>query len=1061
MAVNDSFPQKARAQLLPNIVDHYAQVKPDAIYAEYPRSPYTYDEGYIQVTYMDFANAINGFAKWLTERFGPGNGEILAYIGPSDLRYPALVLGAVKAGYCIFVPSPRNSAAAHQKLFEKLNCTKLLVPNPPPAALTTVLEAQKVDVHETLTVDELLESHYPHFGYNKSYPDAANDRLVVLHTSGSTGLPKPIVWTHDTACKQMHMASLDAPDGLVTHDTMYRGSRLFLTLPPFHAAGIAYLTTIGIPAGMTLVLPISGVVPTAAGMVSAMKQTTVDVGLVVPSLVQELGRSPDLLDYCGQHLKYVMYCGGDLPEIVGDKVASTVGLVNLYGASELGMLSLLHGQPNRNPQKDWRYVQFNPRLGVHFRQENGNEFELSIIRSPDSEAHQTPFTIFPELDEYATRDLWVRHPDPTKANLWRWSARRDDVIVFLNGEKTNPISMEQRIAFANPEVSAVLVAGAQRFQACLLIELKGKKPLSPTEKEAAIERLWPSVEEANKDSPAHARIAKTHLLFTHPDKPMARSAKATIQRAQTMALYANELDSLYEDVNMLAKEKCEVTIGPGKTKDAIAISEYIRKSLAAISGVSEGKLIDEANLFQLGLDSLQTIIAARRFNVAFDLPAITPACLYLNPSISQLTKLILRRQRHIAGNEETSITELMNERDHTLKAHLARLDTSSKHTVILTGSTGRLGAYLLDALMRNPSVEHIYCLNRALDSAQLQRQRSALLCLPSAFEKSRVTFWTADLSRPDLKLSQEAFATLRGSSTMVIHNAWPVNFNMPLASFDAQLVGVVNLIKFCSSATKSPRLFFISSISSVMGHQSETKVVPERVIATNNPGPNGYANSKYVAEHIISQAAQTNLVRASIVRVGQVAGAIRTAGAWNRAEWFPSMVLSSLHIGALPETIGGVIDRIDWVPIDSLASILTELALGEKSSHYDGVPEVLHVVNTNPVAWETMRSWLVDTLSQDCCTRLETIPFESWFKRVRQDAESFRHSEGIADDELESILQKNPAANLLGFFESMASVSSPIEDVFDTRLTREKSQTLRTLVGVQREWIEKWVNEWL
>jgi hypothetical protein len=37
----------------------------------------------------------------LTKALGPGHGEILAYLGPNDLRYPALVLGAVKAGYCV------------------------------------------------------------------------------------------------------------------------------------------------------------------------------------------------------------------------------------------------------------------------------------------------------------------------------------------------------------------------------------------------------------------------------------------------------------------------------------------------------------------------------------------------------------------------------------------------------------------------------------------------------------------------------------------------------------------------------------------------------------------------------------------------------------------------------------------------------------------------------------------------------------------------------------------------------------------------------------------------
>ena len=88
--------------LLPHLVEDRARTNPDAIYAEYPVSSSSYDDGFRKITYADFANAINGIAWWLHQTLGPGqNFETLAYIGPNDLRYPALVLGAVKAGYVV------------------------------------------------------------------------------------------------------------------------------------------------------------------------------------------------------------------------------------------------------------------------------------------------------------------------------------------------------------------------------------------------------------------------------------------------------------------------------------------------------------------------------------------------------------------------------------------------------------------------------------------------------------------------------------------------------------------------------------------------------------------------------------------------------------------------------------------------------------------------------------------------------------------------------------------------------------------------------------------------
>lgn len=89
-------------ELIPNIVDHLAEVKPNSLYAEYPISTLSYQEGYRKFTYGDLANAVNGVAWWLSEALGPGKDfETLAYIGPNDLRYPALILGAVKAGYTV------------------------------------------------------------------------------------------------------------------------------------------------------------------------------------------------------------------------------------------------------------------------------------------------------------------------------------------------------------------------------------------------------------------------------------------------------------------------------------------------------------------------------------------------------------------------------------------------------------------------------------------------------------------------------------------------------------------------------------------------------------------------------------------------------------------------------------------------------------------------------------------------------------------------------------------------------------------------------------------------
>lgn len=1055
-------------ELLPNLVDYYARVSPQRLYAEYPRSPLSYEDGYRQITYREYANAINGIAWWLLDTIGSGKDETLAYIGPNDVRYPALVLGALKAGYCLFLLSPRNSVAANESLLKQMHCTKFVTPTPRPPPVAAVLDALELDALEVPSVEDLLSKEYPHFEYPKSYPENRDERMVVVHTSGSTGIPKPVVWTLETANRHMRLVALKAPDGHESQHSWARGKRQFMVLPPFHAAGLASMLFIGVPADMTVIVPTSGGLPTASSMVEASKHTSIDIALVVPSIVSELAQSPELLDYCSKNLQFLMYCGGDLPQAIGDTVASKVKLVNAYGATEIGLLSMIHSLSNRDSCKDWRYLHFHPSLGIDMRRVTNDEYELVLQRSPATEEHQLQFTIFPELNEYSTRDLFIRHPDASKPDLWRWSARADDVIVFLNGEKTNPVSMEQHIVASNPEVTAAIVAGSQRFQASLLLEY-GSKPLDARERAAAIEKIWPSIDQANKDCPAHARIARTHVIFTKPEKPMMRAGKGTVSRAGTVALYASELDALYADAERLSLDSESDVCGPGRVDDPQKITEYIRRSLASITGWTHEQIDSTENFFHLGLDSLQAITATRSLKRGFDLPSFTPNLIYLNPSLSGLTQATLKLMRDdLASKEAVKVTQL-RERNEILEEFLTQIDGPAphpitekpqRHTVILTGSTGSLGSYLLESLLKNPEVSHIHCLNRKKDSHQIQLSKREEYHLSTQLDTSRVTFWHANLSEKNLGLASDSYKLLQETTTIIIHNAWTVNFNLSLPSFRPDLSSVVNLVNFTASAHTSPHLFFISSISSVIGHRTESQITPEAAVTTESVAPNGYANSKYIAEQLLAHAAQTRSIRTSFARVGQIAGPVRTGGQWNKREWFPSLILSSAHLGAVPKDIGVNMGRVDWVPIDLLAEVLIDLALGDHSDSQS--VDVFHPLNLYPKTWAEIQPTIVKILASVSGKRLETVSLSSWVQMVRRDIETAGGNKGLVkDDQLARLLEKNPAAKLLEFFEEIAASGSEPDNVLDTRMTAQKSEKLRAVEGVKEEWIRMWVEAWV
>ena len=86
--------------LLNHLVDERAKYTPNAVWAEIPKSIGSYEQGFRQVTYSDLANAVNGAAGWLKERFG-GRPRFttIAYFGHWDIHYAVFLLAAVKAGF--------------------------------------------------------------------------------------------------------------------------------------------------------------------------------------------------------------------------------------------------------------------------------------------------------------------------------------------------------------------------------------------------------------------------------------------------------------------------------------------------------------------------------------------------------------------------------------------------------------------------------------------------------------------------------------------------------------------------------------------------------------------------------------------------------------------------------------------------------------------------------------------------------------------------------------------------------------------------------------------------
>ena len=97
---------------------------------------------------------------------------------------------------------------------------------------------------------------------------------------------------------------------------------------------------------------------------------------------------------------------------------------------------------------------------------------------------------------------------------------------------------------------------------------------------------------------------------------------------------------------------------------------------------------------------------------------------------------------------------------------LARLSTL-KLTVVLIGSTGSLGSYLLDCLLGSTQISKVFCLNRGSHGEDRQRTLDTSGGWIDEWG-DRVEFMTTELGKPRLELLDENYNLLVREASIII-----------------------------------------------------------------------------------------------------------------------------------------------------------------------------------------------------------------------------------------------------------------------------------------------------
>ena len=678
----------------------------------------------------------------------------------------------------------------------------------------------------------------------------------------------------------------------------------------------------------------------------------------------------------------------------------------------------------------------------------------------------------------------------------------------MTGKKFNPSSIEAGVRESNMVQEAVVVGEGRPYPALLVFLSSSTAGQSPRELEP---HIWDTVQQINKKGVSHAQIGREMIrIFDEGDVARPeKSSKGTIKRSSIATTFREEIDGLY------SPSSGDTTTGSLEEKDLSDVLDTVKETVE--NALPERNISVDAMLFEIGVDSIACVQI--RNSLQRLLPPGPNNRLPLNVvyecgTIKALADFIFQKHnshtRDMPANSlaENDIGKEMGEMARThvelqpqlldqILTYVGKQDDTiplparSGEVVLLTGGTGFLGVHILDQLRKAPAVAKVILLVRvpshtppnlyeaqarsrisqALECHHLQPLEHLDRARDSANINTTVSCLRADLSSPLLGLTTDSLRGVMNTVTRIIHAAWPVNFNLPLKGFTAQMQTITNLHNLIELTrrrrmSEDIQLIFCSSIASIGSAKTEDEELIKECIS-NNPlhsGSLGYSQSKWVAERIVAQLSAMSGYRAKVLRAGQLCGDTKY-GIWNKREAWPLMLDVSLRTfpasidersnAILPDLHKASVGPLAWIPVDVAAQAIVEIGLQADTrngymSHALGRPKeypadineeittdiVYHIIsNASNPTWADVQTCLQNTQYSEPITGIKgpvhVILAQEWL------------------DKLGALEIDHPAKNLLSLWRKnwRGSSSHPARKRYDTSRADEASRTMKEKVG--------------
>jgi acyl-CoA synthetase (AMP-forming)/AMP-acid ligase II len=246
---------------------------------------------------------------------------VVALLGVSDLDYIITVLALTKLGHPVLLLSPRLTRPAYLWLLKNTG-SKHVIYQPS-------FREKVTDLGENIATTEIItQARYGHPisqhedntnltpGFDTSVE--GGNTAWIFHSSGSTGLPKPVHLTQRGALanyrRNIEQLSL----------------RCFLTLPLFHTHGIGSLFR-AIMTGQPIHFYNASLPLTKDYLLQCLESHAFELFSAVPYALKALSESPKGVELL-KRLRLVTFGGSPCPDALGDMLVDNgVNLVSIYG----------------------------------------------------------------------------------------------------------------------------------------------------------------------------------------------------------------------------------------------------------------------------------------------------------------------------------------------------------------------------------------------------------------------------------------------------------------------------------------------------------------------------------------------------------------------------------------------------------------------------------------------------------------------------------------------------------------------------------------------------------